>query len=83
MPTVFRIDGYRGYFFSNEGSPREPIHIHVEKGEGEAKFWVLPSVELAESIGMKIAELKRAESIVKQQRQQILDLWEKHFKLKA
>jgi hypothetical protein len=38
MPKIFEIEGYRGFFFSNEGTPQEPVHIHVKKGEGEAKF---------------------------------------------
>jgi len=29
MPLVFRWKGYRFHFFSNEGDPREPVHIHV------------------------------------------------------
>lgn len=31
MPTVLRVDGYRFFFYSNEGN--EPPHIHVESGE--------------------------------------------------
>jgi len=38
MPTVLRWRGYRFFFFSNEGS--EPAHIHVEKDEAMAKFWL-------------------------------------------
>ena len=38
MPIVFRYKGYRFFFFSNEGDPREPMHIHVRKGEASAKF---------------------------------------------
>ena len=33
MPVVFRARGYRFFFYSNEGSPREPPDIHVEAGE--------------------------------------------------
>lgn len=40
MPTIMRIDGYRFFFFSNEGS--EPPHIHVEQAERYAKFWLNP-----------------------------------------
>ncbi|WP_439481025.1 DUF4160 domain-containing protein [Cyclobacterium plantarum] len=40
MPTVLRIGPYRFFFFSNEGN--EPPHIHVESGEGHAKFWLEP-----------------------------------------
>ena len=39
MPTVLRWNGYRFYFFSNEGF--EPPHIHVDKGEFSAKFWLV------------------------------------------
>jgi len=33
---------FRFYFFSNEGDPREAIHIHVRGACGEAKYWVEP-----------------------------------------
>ena len=49
MPVVFYFDGYKFFFFSNEGDPREPIHIHVRKDGNLAKFWIEPSVELADS----------------------------------
>ncbi|HIS66667.1 MAG TPA: DUF4160 domain-containing protein, partial [Candidatus Scatomorpha merdipullorum] len=38
MPKVFEIDGFKFFFFSNEGNPQEPCHIHVRKGNGLAKF---------------------------------------------
>ena len=81
MPKVFEVEGYRGLFFSNEGSPLEPVHIHVKKGDGEAKFWVTPVVTLAESWNMKVSELARAQEIVVERREEILDLWNRHFKL--
>jgi hypothetical protein len=68
MPKVFEIDGYRGFFYSNEGSPREPVHVHVRKGEGEAKFWVTPEIRLAVSWEMRTFELSRAEELVIQHR---------------
>lgn len=46
MPTVLRVAGYRFFFFSNER--REPAHIHVERAEAYAKFWLTP-VSLAGS----------------------------------
>ena len=29
MPEVFRYRGFKFYFYSAEGDPREPVHIHV------------------------------------------------------
>jgi len=43
MPVVFRERGFRFFFYSDEGSPREPVHIHVEKDGVEAKFWLSPA----------------------------------------
>jgi hypothetical protein len=56
VPTVLRAEGFRFFFFSNEGL--EQPHIHVERGEGHAKFWLQP-VSLAASKDVKSAELKR------------------------
>lgn len=45
MPTVLKIHGFRFFFFSNEGN--EPIHIHIEKADCYAKFWLDPIVNVA------------------------------------
>ena len=50
MPEVFRIEGYVFYFYANEG--HEPVHIHVRRGGGFAKFWIEP-LELAWAKGLK------------------------------
>ncbi|MEO8208960.1 MAG: DUF4160 domain-containing protein [bacterium] len=38
MPTVLFINGWRFFFFADEGN--EPIHIHVEKAEKSCKFFL-------------------------------------------
>jgi len=38
MPTILRDDGYRFFFYSDEGNPPEPPHTHVRQGGDEAKF---------------------------------------------
>lgn len=43
-PTVFKEDGFRFFFFSSE---EERMHVHVISGDGEAKFWLDPEIELA------------------------------------
>ncbi len=40
-PTVFRERGYRFFFFSKEETRR---HVHVISGEGEAKYWLEPTI---------------------------------------
>ncbi len=53
MPEVFRQDGFRFFFDSNEGSPREPVHVHITKGGVDAKFWLSP-VRLASNDGFDV-----------------------------
>jgi hypothetical protein len=47
MPVVLRRDGFRFFFYSNEGNPLEPPHVHVRRADAEAKFWLKPDVALA------------------------------------
>lgn len=59
MPTVFRENGYRFFFYSNEGIPIEPCHIHVRQGSSVAKFWIEPMVSLDHSYGFSPAKLRK------------------------
>jgi hypothetical protein len=49
-PTVLRVKGFRLYFFSRE---ERRGHVHVQHADGEAKFWIEPTVELAANFGLK------------------------------
>ena len=56
-PTVFREDGYRFFFFSRE---EERVHVHVVSGDGEAKFWLKPEIELARNYRFSRKQLKKS-----------------------
>ena len=77
MPTVFRHDGPR-FFYSNEGDPREPVHVHVMRDGGEAKVWVAP-VGIARSSGFDARMLRRIAGIVAERRAEIEEAWHEHF----
>lgn len=76
MPEVFRIEGFVFFFYSNEKN--EPMHIHVRKAGGYAKFWAEP-IELACSKNMRTKELNRAEKLINQNIQLIIDKWNDTF----
>ena len=76
MPTLLLVEGYRFFFFSNEGT--EPPHVHVERGDGYAKFWIEP-VDLAEAVGLKTRELGRARLLVIQHRIDFREKWLEYF----
>jgi Domain of unknown function (DUF4160) len=79
MPVVFREDGFRFFFYSDEGDPREPVHIHVHKGGADAKFWLYPAVALAYNHGFDARTLARLGKVIEPRRQEIEDAWHDHF----
>ncbi|MBI5243016.1 MAG: DUF4160 domain-containing protein [Elusimicrobia bacterium] len=76
---VFEWNGYKFFFFSNEGNPQEPCHIHVRKERRLAKFFVEPVIGLASSWGMTSSELNRLERVVEEHAQMIRRKWNEHF----
>lgn len=76
VPTIFVEDGYRFFFFSNEGM--EPKHVHVEKAEKYAKFWLKP-VMLAVSYKFNSSELKTVEEIIEKRKKEIEVKWDEYF----
>ncbi len=76
MPEVFRLEGYVFFFYANEGN--EPLHVHVRRAGGFAKFWIEP-VLLDHSQGMKTKELARAEELIGQNIEVIRRKWNEVF----
>lgn len=75
----FRERGFRFFFYSNEGSPREPIHIHVEKADCEAKFWLNPVAQLAYNDGCDARTLRELSEIIDSERERIERAWNEFF----
>lgn len=65
--------------YSNEGHPREPVHIHVRKERNLAKFWILPEVALADSYGFSSKELNNVRRIIDNNKGRIEEAWNEHF----
>jgi len=76
MPTVLRYEAFRFYFYSHE--PNEPPHVHVDRDNLSAKFWLSP-VLLARNRGFSARELRQVERIVRENRQQLLEAWNEYF----
>ena len=76
MPTILLTQGFRFFFFSQEGN--EPPHIHVEHGDKVAKYWLNP-VELASSEGFRSHEMKKLRMLVIEHKVLFLEKWNEHF----
>jgi hypothetical protein len=76
MPTVLRVGPYRFFFYASDRE--EPSHIHVERDDNVAKFWLDP-VRLQSSGGFARVELNKIADIVRKHRPQLLESWHEYF----
>jgi len=77
MPTVLRIQGFRFFFYSNEGN--EPLHVHVEKGDATAKVWLEPEINIAYSVGFSPSDERQLLKIVYENVVLIKQKWNEYF----
>ena len=75
-PTIFRERGYRFFFFSREES--RP-HIHIYCGDGEAKFWLDPQIELARNYRLSKVQLTEIEAIIEAHYDELKAAWNEYF----
>jgi hypothetical protein len=59
--------------------PREPVHIHVERDDIEAKFWLYPIVRIAYNDGYSPRTLRELLGVVEANRDRIVRAWNGHF----
>lgn len=76
MPTVLIIFGIRFFFYSRE---HLPIHVHIETGDGTAKFEVETEVRLIENKGVKTKDIRLSESILEENRENFVNEWNNFF----
>ena len=76
MPTVLRLGPYRFYFYSHE--PNEPPHVHVDRDNLSAKFWLNP-VQLARNVGFSPKDLRVIEGMVAEHQQELQEKWNGYF----
>ena len=76
MPTVLRSGPYRLFFYAGDG--QEPPHVHVERDDRVAKFWLDP-VRAQSDVGFPAAELRRIQRIVEDHQVVLMEAWNGYF----
>jgi hypothetical protein len=76
LPTVLRTGPYRLFFYSADRD--EPPHVHVEREEEKAKFWLEP-VRLESRVGFGRSEIRRIERVVVENAAASLRSWHEYF----
>lgn len=76
MPTVLRVGPYRFFFYA--GDVDEPPHVHVERDDCQAKFWLAP-VRFQTNKGFKRAELTKIETLIEHNQEELMGCWDDYF----
>ncbi len=76
MPTVLRSGPYRFFFVSVDY--HEPPHVHVERENMIAKFWLDP-VRLQHAGGFRRVEVNNIARLVQENREDLLKAWHEFF----
>ena len=76
MPTVLRAGPYRFFFYS--GDRDEPLHVHVEREDKIAKFWLEP-VRLQRSGGFNRSEIGRIQRLIEEHQDRLAEAWNEYF----
>ena len=67
----------RFFFYSRE---HEPMHVHVKKADGRAKFDITQEgIVLVKNEGLKIKDIKAAEMVLKENRELAIEKWNEYF----
>ena len=56
------------------------MHVHVYSANGEAKFWLEPSVSLAQNYRLSEKEIREILKVVEERKDEIKRSWKKHFR---
>ena len=75
-PVFKREKGYTFKIFSNE---EERKHIHVFYGNEEAKFWLEPTIELAENYGFPEHEICKIQKIIEKYGDDFKEQYTRHI----
>jgi hypothetical protein len=76
LPTVWRTGPYRLFFYAGDGS--EPEHIHVERDNNVAEFWLDP-IRLERSGGFGRSELGAIQRLIAERRSHLIEAWHAYF----
>ena len=85
MPQILRIGPYMIYFWSNENSPLEPVHVHIAEGRATAnatKLWITQSGKvILSNNNSRIPEkvLKKLMRVIEANSASIIEKWLSYF----
>ena len=75
MPTILSIFGLRFFFYSDE---HEPIHVHIEQGDNDAKVEIATR-KIVYNRGIKANDMRKALQTIELYEDEIIAKWHEYF----
>ena len=85
MPQIFKVGSYLIYFWSNEGDPIEPVHVHISEGvptQNATKIWLTRTGGcLLANNNSKIPQrqLRIMMQIIEARQKEVMEQWFSYF----
>ncbi|MCK5688206.1 DUF4160 domain-containing protein [Myxococcota bacterium] len=76
MPTILRAGAYRFFFYASDRG--EPHHVHVERDDKIAKFWLDP-IRLQRSGGFNRKEIRQIHGVIEDHQPELVEAWNEYF----
>jgi hypothetical protein len=76
MPTLLRSGPYRLFVYPADRD--EPPHVHIERDENEAKFWLDP-IRLQRNDGFSRSDIARILRLLREHEQILIEAWNDYF----
>lgn len=77
MPTLLRSGPYRFFVYASDRD--EPRHVHVEREDKVAKFWLDP-IRLQRSGGFSRREIRRVDELLRANQERLIGAWNDYFR---
>lgn len=55
------------------------MHVHVISGDGEAKYWLEPKIELCKKHQYTNSQLSEIETLIEEHNDELIAAWKEHF----
>ena len=55
------------------------MHVHVISGDGEAKYWLEPEIELSKQYKYSSKQLSEIETLVEEHKDELISAWKEYF----
>lgn len=76
MPNILKTGPYRVFFYSSNGV--EPRHVHIERENETAKFWLSP-LRLETNHGFSRTEIGSIHEILSEHHLKLVEVWDAFF----